>query len=190
MCEFLSCGTPQGGLGVEHGSLHKPSKYGVSRVQLMPWRLASGLTVEDTGAPRQQLPPRHEGLLGQREPCFCSGRGSLALWEGASLNETCSLFQILQLRLRSPHALEPPATWAASPASAAPGTATTRASRWAQGLSERHGRGCGRGRGRHHSGLQARLGLAPPPSESGGQAFLKVFPIFSHTTDSRASGSS
>lgn len=40
-------------------------------------------------------------------------------------------YQILQLRQRNRHGLEPLVTWAASPASAAPGTVTMRASRWA-----------------------------------------------------------
>lgn len=54
------------------------------------------------------------------------------------LTETRSLLQILQLHQRSRRAPEPPAPWAALPASAALGTATTRASRWA-------GRGSARG---------------------------------------------
>lgn len=64
--------------------------------------------------------------------CVCVRACMCALCEGMFFNETCSLFQILQLHQRSHHAPEPPATWAALPASAAPGTATTRASRWAR----------------------------------------------------------
>lgn len=84
--------------------------------------------------------PCQEGWRGNLVPgtsraarvCACMCVCIHVLCEGALLNETRSLFQILQLHQRSHHAPEPPATWAALPASAAPGTATTRASRWAR----------------------------------------------------------